>query len=79
MTVLLFAAARDLAGAHAVEVPVETGATVGEVRAALAEAYPTLAALLPRCRVAVGRAFAGDEDVVPAGAEVALIPPVSGG
>ncbi len=79
MTVLLFAIARDLAGASAVDVPVPDGATVGTMRAALADVYPALAVLLPRCRVAVGQAFAADTDVVPVGAEVALIPPVSGG
>lgn len=79
MTVLLFAAARDLAGTPTLAVPLGTGPTVGAVRAALLEACPALAALLPRCRVAVGQAFAADDDAVPAGAEVALIPPVSGG
>ena len=40
---------------------------------------PALAGLLARCAVAVSGEFAGDEVVLPAGAEVALLPPVSGG
>ena len=77
MTVLLFAAARDLAGTPTLTVP--ACATVGDLRRALAAACPALAGLLPRCRVAVDLAFAADADGVPGGAEVAVIPPVSGG
>jgi MoaE-MoaD fusion protein len=76
--ILYFAAARDAAGLAAESLPVPP-ATVGELRAALALAHPGLARILPRCRIAVGQAFAADGDAVPDGAEVALIPPVAGG
>jgi molybdopterin synthase catalytic subunit len=49
------------------------------VRAALAAAHPVLVPLLPTCRFAIGTEFAEEGDVVPPGAEVAIIPPVSGG
>ena len=38
-----------------------------------------LAGLLAKSAVSVGDEFAGDDRPVPAGAEVALLPPVSGG
>ncbi len=79
MSVRLFARARDLAGASAVSVDLPEGATVGEMRAALAGQMPALAALLPRCAVAVGGEYAADDRGLRAGEEVAVLPPVSGG
>jgi molybdopterin converting factor subunit 1 len=79
MKVRLFARARDLAGADAVDVAVPAGATVAHLRAALAAACPPLRPLMTRSAVAVNEEFAGDDVVIPAGAEVALLPPVSGG
>ncbi|HEX5272076.1 MAG TPA: MoaD/ThiS family protein [Gemmataceae bacterium] len=77
--VRLFARAKDLAGADAVDVRLPDGATVGDLRRRLAADRPALAGLLPRCAVAVAGEFADDALPVPAGAEVALLPPVSGG
>jgi molybdopterin converting factor subunit 1 len=76
--VLYFAGARDAAGVGA-EPLGEPPATVRALKARLAELHPRLAPLLPRCRIAVDQSFAGDDDPVPDGAEVAVIPPVSGG
>lgn len=77
--VRLFARARDLAAADAVTVELPPGATAGDLRRALAVAYPALASLLERSALAVGDDFAGDDLVLPAGTEIALLPPVSGG
>jgi molybdopterin converting factor subunit 1 len=77
--VRLFARARDLAGADVVEVALPAGATVADLRARLADDYPVLRDLLPRAAVAVNEDFAGDAAPIPPGADVALIPPVSGG
>ena len=77
--VKLFARARDLAGAAEVSVPLPGGATVADLRRALVSAYPSLAGLLSRCAVAVADDFADDARVIPEGAEVAVLPPVSGG
>lgn len=79
MKVRLYARARDLAGADAMELVLPTGATVAELRTALAAACPVLGPLAAKSAVAVNEEFAGDETVIPAGAEVALLPPVSGG
>jgi molybdopterin converting factor subunit 1 len=78
ITVLFFAIAREAAGADSESVA-EAPATVGDLRALLAERHPALARVLPRCRLAVNEEFAADGDPIPDGAEVAIIPPVSGG
>jgi molybdopterin converting factor subunit 1 len=77
--VQMFARARDLAGGEQVELSLAAGATVGDVRRCLATEVSALAPILPHCMFAVNMEYAGDETVVPAGAAVACIPPVSGG
>ena len=68
-----------MAGAASIHLNLPDGATVADLRRALILHRPELAALLARSRIAVDREFADDSAVVPAGAEVAVIPPVSGG
>jgi molybdopterin converting factor subunit 1 len=79
IVVRMFARARDLAGRDAVSVAVPAGAKVGDLRRQLAADVPALAGLLAKSVFAVGGEFAEDGHVIPDGAEVALIPPVSGG
>ncbi len=79
LSIRLFAVARELAGCDAVEVEVPEGSTIRQVRQRLAEARPALAAVLPHVLFAIGSQYAADNAVVPAGSEVACIPPVSGG
>ncbi|MBI5067012.1 MAG: molybdopterin converting factor subunit 1 [Deltaproteobacteria bacterium] len=78
VTVLYFAGARDAAGASR-ETLSPAPATLGALRAQLSERHPGLARILPRCRLAVDEDFQGDEAPLRDGAEVAVIPPVSGG
>ncbi|MBX9581306.1 MAG: molybdopterin converting factor subunit 1 [Gemmataceae bacterium] len=78
-TVRLFARGRELAGADAVPVELPAGATVADLRRALAERYPALAGLLAASAVAVNHDFAEDADVIAPADELAVIPPVSGG
>ncbi|MFO0863603.1 MAG: MoaD/ThiS family protein [Gemmataceae bacterium] len=54
MNVLLFARARDLVGSGCVEVPLAPGATVSDLRSALATAYPALKPLLAHSGIAIG-------------------------
>lgn len=79
VTVQLFARGRDLAGCDAVSVVLPDGATVAALRRQLAEDMPALAGLMTRSVFAVDGEFAKDAHVIPPDAEVALIPPVSGG
>jgi len=76
--VLYFAGARDAAGA-ARETLAAAPATVGDLRRSLAAAHPALARILERCRIAVDQEFAEDAAALRDGAEVAVVPPVSGG
>jgi MoaE-MoaD fusion protein len=78
LTVLYFAAAREAAGTDRESLPAAVG-SVGALRLLLAERHPALSRILPRCRLAVDRELAAEGDPVPDGAEVAVIPPVSGG
>jgi molybdopterin converting factor subunit 1 len=75
----LFARAKDLAGASSITLDLPEGATVAQLRRRLVEERPMLAALLERSVLAVNSEFAEDNAVLPSGAEIALLPPVSGG
>jgi molybdopterin converting factor subunit 1 len=77
--VKLFAVARQRAGASTLEVEIPGAATAGQLRAALAEQFPPLKDILAHSRIAVANEYAADNDPISAAAEIALIPPVSGG
>jgi molybdopterin converting factor subunit 1 len=78
--VKLFAVARQRAGQDHVEVEVPAAAaTVADLRVAIAKRCPALTDVLPHVKVAVNNEYAADRTPLPADAEVALIPPVSGG
>ncbi len=77
--VRLFARAKDLVGASTVELELPEGATVGDLRRRLADHYPRLGGLLERSALAVQDELASDACRLPAQAEIALLPPVSGG
>jgi molybdenum cofactor biosynthesis protein MoaC/molybdopterin converting factor subunit 1 len=76
----LFAVFRERAGRDRLEIELPDGATVADALAAAAR-EPGLDELLPRmpARVAVNHEYAGEDEVIEAGDELALIPPVSGG
>lgn len=76
--VLYFASCREQAGLALEELELG-GGTVDDAVRAIALRHPALALLVPRCRVAVNQAFALGGDIVPDGAELALVPPVAGG
>lgn len=76
--VSLFAGMAEAAGSRMITLP-WTGGTSAEVRHAVAAMYPGLAPLLSRSAVAIGDRYALVDEQVPAGADVAIIPPVSGG
>lgn len=76
---LAFASAGDALGAGEMDLDLPEGSRVAELRERLDRDYPKLAPLWPRLAVAVdGRVVAPDEPLRD-GAEVALLPPVSGG
>jgi molybdopterin converting factor small subunit len=80
LNVRLFALARQRAGRAEVALDVPDPVTVAAVKAALAAACPELGPLIPQMLIAINADYAGDDQgLIPPGAEVAAIPPVSGG
>jgi molybdopterin converting factor small subunit len=79
VTVRLFALARQRVGEPQVVVEVPPPTTVGALRKALAAALPELAPLVPVLLFSVDAEYAGDDRLIAPLAEVAAIPPVSGG
>ena len=79
VTVKLFAAARDLAGHEDIAVKLPASATIGDLRRRMGEQFPPLAPLLPHAMFAVDAEYVTDDALAPESAEIACIPPVSGG
>jgi molybdopterin converting factor subunit 1 len=79
ITVRLFARARDLGGADTVVITLPDQATVAALRAQLAVEHPKLKGLMERSAFAVNDEFADDATRLSGDAEIALLPPVSGG
>lgn len=75
----LFAVAKELAGRDVISLDLPAGSTISQLRVQLAAEVPALAAVLPHVLFAIGSQYAQDDSAIPAGSEVACIPPVSGG
>jgi molybdopterin converting factor subunit 1 len=79
VTVRYFAVVRERLGLESELFALHEGARVADLRVALLKRRPALADMLPHVRLAVDQDFAADNLPLRDGAEVALIPPVSGG
>jgi molybdopterin converting factor small subunit len=80
LQVLVFAAARDAAGRDVVELELPEPVRAQDVMEAMGCQFPQLAELLPSCRLAVDCEYvSGETPIREPDAEIALIPPVSGG
>lgn len=80
VSVRLFAVLKERAGTERAEIELDgDSASLTELRAAIGQKFPAIAAILPRVRVAVNEEFASEGDRVKANDDIALIPPVSGG
>jgi sulfur-carrier protein len=77
--VKLFAAAREAVGAPTVCVELPEAATVSDLRAAIAVQWPVLDSTVRHWLLAINNQYANETTVIPADAEIACIPPVSGG
>ena len=77
--VKVFAVAKQLVGAEVVKIELPSQSTVGQLRQALADQYPELGETLRHVVFAVNQEYASNETSIPLHAEVACIPPVSGG
>lgn len=78
-TILFFASLGDLVGEQETQLEISEPLPVSELLVELEQRFPALKRFERKFRVAVEQAFVNDETMVNPGAEVALIPPVSGG
>ncbi len=78
-TVLYFAQVRDRLGREQERLELPAATSAAAILGALGARHPQCAAAFSSCRVAVDCRFIADEVVLAEGAEIAVIPPVSGG
>lgn len=79
VSVMLFAAARDIAGGNSITVELAEPATVQQLRRKLNDCFPTAGDLLGRSSISINHQYAVDDTAIQPTDEIALIPPVSGG
>ncbi|HTM54045.1 MAG TPA: MoaD/ThiS family protein [Pirellulales bacterium] len=77
--VRLFAVARELSSCDSLEIELPEGSTIGDLRAAVAKRVPAIQEILPGVMFAIGTSYASNKTPLEPDAEVACIPPVSGG
>ena len=79
-TIRLFAGLAEVIGSSSLSYEVnETEITAGRLKELLSASYPEAASLIAVSLVAINREYAPEDSIVPETAEIALIPPVSGG
>ena len=76
---LFFAQARERAGSGQATLDLPAGSRVRDALAKVGERWPELVELMPHLAVAMNQKLVGGEEAVVDGAELALLPPVSGG
>jgi molybdopterin converting factor small subunit len=77
--VLFFAQAREYAGMTSTVLELPEPSRVSDALAALGHAHPSLERLWPHLAVALDGQLVSPETPIHTGAELALLPPVSGG
>jgi molybdopterin converting factor subunit 1 len=76
---LFFATLRDRAGSKSAEIEIPDSFTVRSLKEQVALDYPGLAPSMKTVLISINHEYAFDDALIPADAEVALFPPVSGG
>jgi molybdopterin synthase sulfur carrier subunit len=79
ITVLFFATLRDKAGTRSATLDVEISTTIEQLKLLLVAKFPNLDGLMEHCLASINHEYRFDESEIPAGAEIAFFPPVSGG
>ena len=77
--VQLFAMAKEIAGTHRIRVELPADATIGDLRRQLKNQEPALAILIEYVAFAVDNNYAHDDSPISPDADIACLPPVSGG
>ena len=76
---LFFAQARERAGSGEATLELPEGSRVADALERIRQRYPALAELMPHLAVAMNQRLVSSEEAVAPDAEIALLPPVSGG
>ena len=76
---LFFATLRDRAGTKSMELDIPSDLTVQGLKEKLSNEFPNLKESMISVLITINREYAFDEAVIPANAELAMFPPVSGG
>lgn len=79
ITILAFAQAREALGAPSLRIDLPDGSRVADALGALEVRHPGLAALRSHLAFALDRELVRADQALRDGAELALLPPVSGG
>jgi len=77
--ILFFATLRDRAGKKMMEMEISPEMTIRELKVKLTQDHPNLTESMKSVLITINREYAMDDSIVPAGAEIAMFPPVSGG
>lgn len=75
---LSFGIAKEIVGASSVQIQLDGGSTVGDLKAVLRTKFPKLEEL-DHYLIAKNEEYAEDEEIIDERDEIVLIPPVSGG
>ncbi len=75
----LRASLAEHAGTPFLDIPAPKVPSVAALRAGIAETYPELGEVLVGCLLISGDRVLGEDDTVPAGEPLALVPPMRGG
>lgn len=76
---LFFATLRDRAGTKSMELDIPVDLTVQGLKDKISGEYPNLKESMASVLISINHEYAFDEAVIPANAELAMFPPVSGG
>lgn len=76
---LFFATLRERAGVKSLELEIPLETTIQELKDKLVAEFPALKESMKSVLITINREYAFDGQVVPAGAEIGMFPPVSGG
>ncbi|MCJ7624996.1 MAG: molybdenum cofactor biosynthesis protein MoaE [Anaerolineaceae bacterium] len=79
ITILFFANLKENTKTGKLEIDIQAGESLAELKEKLIVLYPILEKALPNAIFAINQEFATDDAVIPEYAEVAIFPPVSGG
>lgn len=79
LKILFFAKLKELVGNSEIQLDIEKGSTIKDLKNRLVEEYPQLKDYLPIMLVSINQNFAFDTDAILENAEIACFPPVSGG